>query len=81
MFSCLDNNILSKNVSDETFEIKLKNLRSCLDEIKVDWREAHCDLKISRNNMLEDTLKNVIKLDPYKVNYFFIFLNKFLFIF
>ena len=56
-----------RDFSDDTFEIKLKNLRSCLDEIKFDWREAHCDLKISRQNMLEDTLKKVIILDPYKV--------------
>jgi len=60
----------TRDFSDETFDTKFKNLRSCLEEIKVDWRDAHCDLKISRNNMLEDTLKKVVMLDPYKVNSF-----------
>lgn len=56
-------------ISTETFETKFKNLRSCLEEIKIDWREAHCNLIISRENMLEDTIKYYSGLDPYKVNF------------
>jgi len=69
--------ILKKNtrrkdfISNELFETKVTNLRSCLEEIKIDWREAHCNLNISRENMLEDTLKKIGSTDPYKV----LFLN------
>lgn len=78
LFACLNNTMLPRDISEESFDMKFENLRCCLEEIKVDWREAHCDLKISRANMLEDTLKKVVFLDPYKVfmvfyfNYFFI---------
>lgn len=57
-------------ISIETFETKFSNFRSCLEELKIDWREAHCNLNISRENMLEDTLKKIGSIDPYKVNYF-----------
>jgi hypothetical protein len=56
-------------ISIELFETKLSNFRSCLEEIKIDWREAHCNINISRENMLEDTLKKLGSTDPYKVNF------------
>lgn len=67
LFSCLNNTFFPKEISDESFDTKFNNLRMCLEEVKVDWRDAHCDLKISRGNMLEDTLEKIILLDPYKV--------------
>lgn len=56
-------------ISNETFETKFSNFRSCLEELKIDWRESHCNLSISREHMLEDTLKKVGSTDPYKVKF------------
>jgi hypothetical protein len=56
-------------ILNETFETKFSNFRSCLEELKIDWREAHCNLNISRENMLEDTIKRLGSTDPYKVNF------------
>lgn len=68
LFAILEKNIKKKTyISEEPFETKYNNLRSCLEEIKVDWREAHCNLAISRENMLEDTLRKIGTIDPYKV--------------
>lgn len=55
-------------ISNETFETKFSSFRSCLEELKIDWREAHCNLNISREHMLEDSLKKIGSTDPYKVN-------------
>ncbi len=56
-------------ISNETFEAKIKNFKSCLEELKIDWREAHCQLSITREHMLEDTLKKIGLTDPYKVKF------------
>jgi hypothetical protein len=51
---------------EKTFEQKLQRLRSNLECMKIDWREAHCNMELNREKILEESIQNFPKLDPYK---------------
>lgn len=56
-----------KLITKQTFEEKLINLRNGLAIMKIDWRDAHCDMSLTRDNTLKQSMKQFEKIDPYKV--------------
>ena len=48
------------------FSEKIKNLRKNLDKMKVDWRVAHCNMELTRENVLEQTFEKIKKIDLFK---------------
>lgn len=51
---------------DRPFEIKILELKSKLQGLKVDWREAHCSIELNRESLLKESMKKYDKIDPYK---------------
>jgi hypothetical protein len=45
---------------------------------KVDWRDAHCNLELTRDNVLEESMKKYVKLDPFKVSIFLLNINNYI---
>lgn len=49
------------------FEKKLEIFKKNLCNIKIDWREGCCNLQLTRDNFLEDSIKQFNKINIYKV--------------
>ena len=49
------------------FEKKLDMFKKKLSNIKIDWREGCCNLQLTRENFLEDSIKQFNKINIYKV--------------
>jgi hypothetical protein len=52
-----------------SFEIKIINFRNVLQIRKIDWRDAFCKIEITRENILEESIKKFKLIDPLKVNF------------
>jgi hypothetical protein len=59
--------VKKKNVPKLTFESKIINFRNALQVRKIDWRDAYCKLEVSRENILEESIKKFKLIDPLKV--------------
>jgi hypothetical protein len=59
--------VKKKNVPKMTFENKIINFRNNLQLRKIDWRDAYCKLEVSRENILEESIKKFKLIDPLKV--------------
>lgn len=49
------------------FQKKLEILRKKLSTIKIDWREGCCQLELSRDNFLNESIKQFQKINIFKV--------------
>jgi hypothetical protein len=56
------------NIQTISFEDKLIIFKNNIQQLKVDWREAHCKMELSRENVLKQSIKQMEFIDPYKVN-------------
>ena len=61
---------ISKKSNTQTvpFEDKLIIFKNNIQQLKVDWREAHCKMELSRENVLKQSIKQMEFIDPYKVS-------------
>jgi hypothetical protein len=50
------------------FEDRLSQLKQTISLMKVDWREAHEEMQLTRDNILKQSIKQFDNIDPYKVN-------------
>lgn len=50
------------------FEKKLEMFRKKLSTIKIDWREGCCNLQLTRDNFLEESIKQFHKINIFKVS-------------
>jgi hypothetical protein len=67
-----NNNTISKKttqITETSFESKLQILRSSLNELKVDWRDAHANLELNRDNLLKESMKQIENIDLYMVSF------------
>jgi hypothetical protein len=59
---------MKKKIYDQRpFEMRIQELKSRLSEIKVDWRDAHCNIELDRDSVLKESMIKYEKIDPYKV--------------
>lgn len=65
-----------QKIEKEPFEKRFIEFRNNLEIRKVDWRDAHCDLIVNRESVLNQSLVKINKLDLFKVKINFIFLKK-----
>src|SRR5205823_3121436 len=61
-----NNKFSIKPPEDLTFDEKIINLKNNLLVMKVDWRDAHCNLELNRQSMLQESMKQFDKIDLYK---------------
>ena len=52
--------------NEKNFEEKIRSLRNHLEFMKVDWREAHCNMELGREEVLKESMMKFKKIDPYK---------------
>ena len=53
---------------NKTFEQKLQIFKLAMKSLKTDWTEGACTLELTRENLLDQSVKQLKKLDLYKVN-------------
>jgi hypothetical protein len=61
-------NIIAHNM---LFEDKLSQLKQTIQYMKVDWRDAHEEMQLTRDNLLKASMKQFDNIDPYKVEIHF----------
>ena len=59
------------NLEDQlSFDIKIELFKKKLSMIKIDWREGCCNLQLSRDNFLDESIKQFLKINIYKVYFY-----------
>jgi hypothetical protein len=64
------NNFNNDNVTDKNkhpFDKRFIELRNNLEIKKVDWRDAHCKMEITREGTLKQSMTKINKIDLFKV--------------
>jgi hypothetical protein len=59
-------NINNFYTEGKSFEEKIKTFRNNLECMKIDWRDAHCNMELDRTNLLKESIQKYQKIDPYK---------------
>ena len=61
---------LGNSNSNASFETKINLLKTFIRKIKIDWREGCCNLTLNRQRALEESIKQISKINIFKVDTF-----------
>jgi hypothetical protein len=56
----------TSTMTNSPFEMKIENFKKKLKDLKIDWTQGACTLNLTRDNILQQSISEFAKINPYK---------------
>ena len=58
--------VINKDKSKDNFDMKIENLKKAINSVKISWQDGFCQLDLNRNNLLNESMNQIKKVDLHK---------------